>query len=80
MEVRMVHFEKSQGRREFLRKGILGGFVVATFPLLGPFQSAANQSKSIPLNHQYLQDESHRKLLKIVKRYGGEFGDRRGGL
>ena len=76
----MKHLEKLMGRRKFLKKGIIGGLMVATFPLLNPFQSAADQSKSIHPNHDYSQNESHRKLLKIVKTYGGEFGDTRGGL
>jgi hypothetical protein len=76
----MEQFEKSTGRRKFIKKGILGGFIVATFPLLGLFQSSANQSKSITPNHDYSLDESHQKLLKIVKMYRGEFGETRGGL
>jgi hypothetical protein len=76
----MEHFEKLTGRRKFLEKGIMGGVMIATFPLCNPFHSTATQSKSISPSHDYSQDESHRKLLKIVKTYGGEFGDTRGGL
>ena len=76
----MNSFAKHLGRREFLKKGITGGAMFATFPVWNPFHSTATQSKSISPSHDYLQDGSHRKLLKIVKTYGGEFGDTRGGL
>jgi len=76
----MEYFEITNGRRKFLKKGILGGFMIATFPLLGPFQSTATQSKSIFPSYDYLQDESHRRLLKIMQKYGGEFGGIKGGL
>ncbi len=70
MEVRMNRFAKHLGRRKFLKKGIMGGVMIAAFPVW----------KSITPRHDYSQNESHRKLLKIVKTYGGEFGDSRGGL
>ncbi len=76
----MEHFEKSTGRRKFLKKGIMGGVMIAAFPVWKLSHSTATQSKSISPSFDYLQDESHRKLLKIVKTYGGEFGDSRGGL
>ena len=76
----MKRLEKLMGRRKFLEKGIMGGVIIATFPLLNPFHSTVTQSKSISPIHDYSQNESHRKLLKIVKTYGGEFGDTRGGL
>lgn len=70
MEVRMFSFAKHLGRREFLKKGITGGAMIAAFPVW----------KSMTLRQDYSPNESHRKLLKIVKTYGGEFGDTRGGL
>jgi len=76
----MKHLEKLMGRRKFLEKGIMGGVIIATFPLLNPFHSTVTQSKSTSPIHDCSQDESHRKLLKIVKTYGGEFGNTRGGL
>lgn len=76
----MENFEKPAERRKFLEKAIMGGVMIATFPLWNPFHSTVPQSKSISPSHDYSQDESHQKLLKIVKTYGGEFGDTRGGL
>lgn len=66
----MNSFAKHLGRREFLKKGITGGAMIAAFPVW----------KSITPRQDYSPNEYHRKLLKIVKIYGGEFGDTRGGL
>jgi len=70
MEVKMNSFAKHLGRREFLKKGITGGAMIAAFPVW----------KSFTPRQDYSSNESHRKLLKIVQKYGGEFGDTRGGL
>ena len=76
----MDNIKNSLGRRKFLKKGIIGGAIIATIPLWNPFHSTATQSKSISPCRDYSQAESHRILLKIVKKYGGEFGDTQGGL
>jgi hypothetical protein len=66
----MNRYAKHLGRREFLKKGIIGGAMIVAFPVW----------KSITPRQDYSPNEYHRKLLKIVKTYGGEFGDSRGGL
>jgi hypothetical protein len=70
MEVRMDRFGKPLERRKFLKKGITGGAMIAAFPVW----------KSVNPRQDYSPNESHRRLLKIVQKYGGEFGDTRGGL
>lgn len=66
----MEHFEKPTGRREFLKKGITGGAMIAAFPFW----------KSMTPRQDYSPNESHRRLLKIVQMYGGEFGGIKGGI
>jgi hypothetical protein len=65
----MYPIGKAIGRREFLKRGIGGGALIGVFPGWKAIHSC------IPKNSR---DESHRKLLKIVKKYGAEFGDHRG--
>jgi len=76
----MNSFAKHLGRREFLKKGITGGAMIAAFPHWESIHFSAPQLES---NSQRLDDssnESYGKLLKIVQTYGGEFGNTRGGL
>jgi hypothetical protein len=68
------------GRRKFLKKGIASGAMIAAFPLWGSTHLSAPKYGKISPSHDYSRDESHRRLLKIMRTYGGEFGDTRGGL
>ena len=59
-----------QTRREFLRKGITGGGVLAALPLT-----------RLPAAYSYPQvetggppNDSRDRLLEMVRTYGGEFG------
>jgi hypothetical protein len=69
MEVRMKRSAEQMGRRKFIKQGIL----VSSF-IFVPRWRPASHRRDDPL------DESHRTLLKIQQKYGGEFGDTRGGL
>jgi hypothetical protein len=80
MEVRMEHFEKPTGRRKFLKKGIKGGVMIAAFPLWKSISPNAPRPDRYFQRHSVLSDGSQRKLLKILRKYGGEFGNTRGGL
>lgn len=66
----MNSFAKHLGRRKFLKKVITGGVMIAAFPVW----------KSITPRQDYSPNEFHQRLLKIVQKYGGEFGDTRGGI
>lgn len=65
----MKSFASQLGRREFIKKGI------CVFSLICVPQLESNSQR---LDDSL--DESYRKLLKIQQKYGGEFGDTRGGL
>ena len=65
----MALASKPIGRREFLKRGIGGGTMIAFFPGGKAIQSC------VPKNSP---DGSHRMLQKIVRKYGAEFGDLRG--
>jgi hypothetical protein len=67
----MYPIGKAIGRREFLKRGIGGGVLIAVFPRCKDVHSCISKNS---------MDGSHRKLLKIVKKYGAEFGDHRGGI
>ena len=73
----MNGFAVHLGRREFLKKGVRGGFLLAVFPIekitLSPHEKK-------PLKRGEFSDGSQRKILEIVHKYGGEFGDKEGGL
>jgi hypothetical protein len=76
----MEQFGKPIGRRKFLKRGIACGFGIAVFPVWKTIHSSATQSESLSPNHEYSPDEPHRRLLKLMREYGGEFGGFRGGL
>jgi hypothetical protein len=76
----MEYFEKSIGRRKFLKTGIKGGAMMAVFPVWRTIHPSSFQSKAISPNLDNSSDETYRKLLNIVQTYGGEFGDLRGGV
>lgn len=75
----MDRCEKSQERREFLKNWILGGVILVSSPLwrtkhLGSSRKKANTSKQ----DEFLNAPSKR-IIQIVRRYGGEFGTSKGG-
>ena len=55
-------------RRKFIKQGIW-----VTSLIFVPRWKATSHRRDDPM------DESHRTLLKIQQKYGGEFGDARGG-
>jgi hypothetical protein len=67
-------------RRKFLKKGIVNGAIIAAFPFLGSMRVSALKPGKISPKQDRSKDESHRRFLKIVQKYGGEFGGIKGGL
>jgi len=65
----MDRLGKPLERREFLKKGIMGGVLFITIPPGKVLQTGTMQQETDSL-----------KLLQVARRYGGEFGDTRGGL
>ena len=65
----MDRFGKPLERRKFLKNGIAGGVFLAAFPLWKITHPGVSQHETNSL-----------KLLQIVRQYGGEFGDTKGGL
>ena len=76
----MDRISKSLGRRKFLKKGIAWGALAVSFPL-GKFiyfiLPGADRNFQ---RHVLFPDESQGKLLKMARKYGGEFGALKGGL
>ena len=69
-----MHFKRIK-RRRFLETGIAGGAIIATFPLWKLFSFPAPLSDiSLKSDHK-LSKEYHERLLEIVLKYGGEFGE-----
>jgi hypothetical protein len=60
-------------RREFLKKGVNWGAVIAALPIL---QSLSFPASLYDFSAEYnLSKVSGEKLLEIAHKYGGEFGD-----
>jgi len=60
-------------RREFLKKGVNCGAVIAALPIL---QSLSFPASLYDFSAEYnLSKVSGEKLLEIAHKYGGEFGD-----
>lgn len=76
----MNSFAKHLGRREFLKKGMSGGAMIVAFPFWKSIQLSALQPESASSRNNDSPNESHGRLLKIVKTYGGEFGGIKGGI
>ena len=76
----MNNYAKHLGRRKFIKKGITGGIMIAAFPVWKSFDSSEPRPQSISPRQNHSPNESYQKLLKIVQKFGGEFGGIKGGL
>jgi hypothetical protein len=79
VEVRMERSDYLLGRRKFLKKSMVSGAVIAAFPLWESMLLPDVEPGAISVKKDYAKDESHRRILKIVQKYGGEFGGIKGG-
>jgi len=62
------------GRREFLKAGIAGAAAVLVFPAAKNESSSAASNGSGLLNDRQQPDSRHDNIVRISRRYGGEFG------
>ena len=62
------------GRRAFLKTGASGGLIAAAFPLWELSARSLPDRFRIVADHR-IPEVSHRELRRIVRRYGGEFGE-----
>ena len=75
----MDRLGRSQERREFLKNGILGGVLLVSFPLWRTGPSGSSQNEANSLERGDFLDGSSERIIRIARRYGGEFGATKGG-
>ncbi|UCE40761.1 MAG: hypothetical protein JSV17_15140 [Candidatus Aminicenantes bacterium] len=76
----MDRFEKPLERRKFLKKGIMGSVFLIALPPEKALRSDASHYETNSLKRGIFPACSANKLLRIVRKYGGEFGVFKGGL
>ncbi|KPJ69983.1 hypothetical protein AMJ44_01500 [candidate division WOR-1 bacterium DG_54_3] len=67
-------------RRTFLKTGLAGGMILTVQPLGKFFGFAVPLPDLRTQRDDNLSDKSHERLLQIIHKYGGEFGEIKEGL